>query len=86
MNRGFVSIETLAAYLDVSQNTVESWVSQGLLPAPRKIGERTRRWKLAEVDDWLDRGNNSRTLGEDMDHAIANANIRRSNKRLSGIA
>lgn len=44
-----VSKKTLAGLLDVSETTVDTWVRQGLLPRPMKIGGSTR-WRLETVE------------------------------------
>jgi predicted DNA-binding transcriptional regulator AlpA len=51
----FVSIETLAAELDLSPTTVRDLVRRGVLPQGRRIGGSVR-WKWAEVEAMLDRG------------------------------
>lgn len=60
---GYVDCKGLAEYLSVSEDTIELWVRQGLIPPPYKIGERTRRWRLKAVDDWLDERNNAPRIG-----------------------
>jgi predicted DNA-binding transcriptional regulator AlpA len=47
---------TLAQHICVSASTIENWVAQGILPAPRKRGGKLM-WKWAEVDAWLTDGN-----------------------------
>jgi hypothetical protein len=42
-------IVTLAQHLCCSTNTIENWVGQGILPAPRKRGGKLM-WKWDEVD------------------------------------
>ncbi len=44
---------TLCAHICVSANTVETWVSQGILPPPRKRGGK-RMWKWDEVNEYLE--------------------------------
>ena len=46
---------TLCAHICVSPNTVETWVTQGILPPPRKRGGKLM-WKWSEVDDLLTNG------------------------------
>jgi len=43
---------TLARHICVSEQTVMNWVSQGILPAPRKRGGKLL-WKWSEVDERL---------------------------------
>lgn len=45
----YVSKATLAAELDMSESTVDSYVQRGLLPKPIKRGGSVR-WCWAEVD------------------------------------
>jgi predicted DNA-binding transcriptional regulator AlpA len=53
----WMDINTLAAHLCVSTNTIEKWSKDGTIPPPRRPG-RKLMWKWAEVDDWL-------TVGKD---------------------
>ena len=48
-------ISTLCEHICVSENTVDAWVRQGLLPPPRRRGGK-RLWKWAEVESYLERG------------------------------
>lgn len=41
-------IATLAAHLDVSENTIDNWVKIGKIPAPKTIGGK-RLWVWEEV-------------------------------------
>ena len=43
---------TLCKHTCLSETTVENWVSQGILPPPRKHGGKLM-WKWAEVDEKL---------------------------------
>lgn len=45
----YVSKATLAAELDMSESTIDSYVQRGLLPKPIKRGGSVR-WRWAEVD------------------------------------
>lgn len=44
----YVSKATLAAEMDMSESTVDSWVQRGWLPKPFKLGGSVR-WCWAEV-------------------------------------
>jgi predicted DNA-binding transcriptional regulator AlpA len=44
--------EVLALCLGVVDNTLEAWVAQSVIPAPRKRGGKLL-WKWSEVDEWL---------------------------------
>jgi predicted DNA-binding transcriptional regulator AlpA len=46
---------TLASHICVSATTIDNWVAQGIIPAPRKRGGKLM-WEWAEVDDWLRNG------------------------------
>tara|TARA_R110000851_G_scaffold159249_2_gene302505 strand:+ start:812 stop:1054 length:243 start_codon:yes stop_codon:yes gene_type:complete len=48
----FVSKATLAAELDVSESTIDSFVKRGLLPQPFKLGGSVR-WSWADVASQL---------------------------------
>lgn len=45
-------LATLALHISVCPNTVDNWVTQGILPPPRKRGGKLM-WKWDEVDAWL---------------------------------
>ncbi len=47
---------TLAKHICVSANTIDNWVSQGIIPPPRKRGGKLM-WKWVEVDERLTMGN-----------------------------
>jgi predicted DNA-binding transcriptional regulator AlpA len=46
---------TLCAHICVSDNTVDAWVAQGVLPPPVKRGGKLM-WKWDQVDQWLTNG------------------------------
>lgn len=46
---------TLCAHICATPNTVDAWVSQGILPPARKRGGKLM-WKWAEVDEYLSNG------------------------------
>jgi hypothetical protein len=48
-------IGTLARHVSICPNTVDNWVTQGILPPPRKRGGKLM-WKWEEVDAWLSKG------------------------------
>ena len=45
----YVSADTLAQLLDVSETTIWDWTRKSVLPRPVKIGGSTR-WKWSEVE------------------------------------
>lgn len=52
MTRGhWVSVDTIAAHLGVSRDSIDSWIEQKGFPAHR-VG-RLLRFKLSEVDQWV---------------------------------
>jgi len=58
-NEPWVSLDAVAAHLDVSKDTVYRWINHRGMPA-HKVG---RKWKfkVSEVDAWVREGN----AGED---------------------
>lgn len=51
MERRFISVEDLAKYLDLSINTIYSWVYQRKIPY-WKFG-RLVKFDLREIDEWI---------------------------------
>lgn len=47
----FIDVEELASYLDISKNTVYSWVNQRRIPC-FKIG-RLVKFDLNEIETWI---------------------------------
>jgi predicted DNA-binding transcriptional regulator AlpA len=52
----YISRKRAARQLDMSPDTFDSYVRQGILPPPKRRGKLTR-WKWAEIRDVLDGGN-----------------------------
>lgn len=48
-----LSDRELARLLGVSRASVWRWTARKLLPAPVTIGERTRRWRQADIERFL---------------------------------
>ena len=48
-------ITALCKHISCSSHTVDQWVAQGILPAPRRYGGKLM-WKWSEVDDYLTHG------------------------------
>ncbi len=65
---------TLCKHLCLSAKSVENWVAQGILPAPRKRGGKLM-WKWAEVDARLTLGDASGSPDADAER-IKNATRR----------
>ena len=53
----WVSLRGIAEHLNLSKETIYTWVKQGLIPAS-KIG-RNWRFKISEVDKWIKENNKS---------------------------
>jgi len=51
MNKRFIGIEDLAQYLDISTNTIRSWVWMRQIPYV-KVG-RLVKFDLNEIEEWL---------------------------------
>ena len=49
-----VGIEDVASYLDISKDTIRSWIKKGTIPF-RKVG-RQYKFRLSEVNAWVDSG------------------------------
>jgi len=77
----WVDMPRLCAEICCSPNTVDAWVSQGILPPPRRRGGKSL-WKWAEVDEWLTNGppNSLETEAE----RIRNAARREAQERRAG--
>ncbi len=43
-----------AAYIEIAKSTFWAWVSQGKLPAGRKLSARTTVWRKSELDTFLE--------------------------------
>jgi predicted DNA-binding transcriptional regulator AlpA len=66
----WIDTVSLAQHICISTSTIENWVSQGILPPPRKRGGKLL-WKWAEVDEWLSNGNSQgRTDAENITEAV----------------
>jgi predicted DNA-binding transcriptional regulator AlpA len=51
-----VDAKALAGLLGVCERTVRSMDSSGRLPKPLRLNDRSVRWVVAEVQDWLRAG------------------------------
>ena len=54
MNEAWSSLEEVATYLGVNQDTIRNWIKKTDIPA-HKIG-RQWKFKLSEVDAWVKSG------------------------------
>jgi len=50
----WLTVEQIAAYLQVSKETIYRWLDRGKIPAHR-VGKQWR-FKTIEVDEWVRRG------------------------------
>ncbi len=46
-------VEDMVRLFDVTERCIWTWVSQGRLPQPRRIGRRWTRWPKEEIDALL---------------------------------
>ncbi|MEI2609582.1 MAG: helix-turn-helix domain-containing protein [Candidatus Promineifilaceae bacterium] len=59
MEDRWLSVEEIAAYLGINQDTVYKWITRKQLPA-HKVG-RLWRFRREEVDDWVRHNDNPGT-------------------------
>ena len=50
----WVSLEGIAAHLDVSKDTIRVWIKKGTIPY-HKVG-RQYKFRVSEVDAWVESG------------------------------
>jgi predicted DNA-binding transcriptional regulator AlpA len=50
----FVNARQLSHYLGICEKTLFRWCKASLFPAPIRVGRRTLRWRVADVDKFLD--------------------------------
>jgi excisionase family DNA binding protein len=50
----WVSLDDVAHYLDVTKDTVRSWIRKGSIPS-HKIGKQWK-FKISEIDEWVASG------------------------------
>ena len=50
----WVSLEDIAGHLDVSKDTIRSWIKKGTIPY-HKVG-RQYKFRVSEVDAWVESG------------------------------
>jgi excisionase family DNA binding protein len=51
-----LTIEEVADQLQVTPRTIERWIVSREIPPPIRIGRRVRRWKVDELQEWIDGG------------------------------
>ncbi len=54
MSEPWVSVDEVASHLGVAKDTIYRWIESKALPAHR-VG-RLWKFKLSEIDDWVQRG------------------------------
>lgn len=47
----YIPAKEVASRYGVGISTIWQWVKSGLLPAPKKFGQRCTRWDTDELDD-----------------------------------
>lgn len=50
----WVSLEDIAAHLDISKDTIRAWIKKGTIPY-HKVG-RQYKFRVSEVDAWVESG------------------------------
>jgi len=48
-----INVQTVASMLGTGKSTIWRWVSNGMLPEPVRLGMRTTRWKLSEINQFI---------------------------------
>ncbi|WP_228068987.1 helix-turn-helix transcriptional regulator [Marivivens aquimaris] len=46
----YMSVQQVAVRFGVSKDSIWRWVRQGAFPQGRKLGGRTRRWSVGEIE------------------------------------
>ncbi|WP_413821066.1 helix-turn-helix transcriptional regulator [Tateyamaria sp.] len=61
----FISDKELAARLSVSRSTVWRWIHEHEdFPCPYALSPGCKRWKVAEIDVWIDGRSSTRKCGK----------------------
>ncbi|MFT4961156.1 MAG: prophage regulatory protein [Paracoccaceae bacterium] len=50
----YLSVDQVAVRFNVSKDSIWRWRRDGEFPAPRKLGGRTTRWRLSDIEEWED--------------------------------
>lgn len=48
--------KTLRKRLSVSLRTIRAWDAGGKLPTPTKLGPKLKKWRVDEIEAWLEAG------------------------------
>jgi prophage regulatory protein len=49
-----LKVSELAKFLGVAPSTIYRWLECGKLPRPFELGEAAVRWRLSEIEQWLE--------------------------------
>ena len=79
----YLDIAALRFHLSTSETTINIWVKEGKLPAPRWVGGK-RLWKTSEVCDYID--NPPEDVAGRIRNEAAQRSVRGSDGRISWIS
>ncbi len=48
----YLSVNQVATRFNVSKDSIWRWRRDGEFPAPMKLGGRTTRWRLSDIEEW----------------------------------
>lgn len=48
----FLTVEQVAQRYSVSKDTIWRWRREGDFPRPVKLGDKTTRWRLRDLEEW----------------------------------
>ena len=48
----YLSVDQVASRFSVSKDSIWRWRRDGEFPTPVKLGGRTTRWRLADIEAW----------------------------------
>ena len=49
-----LKVAELAKFLGVAPSTIYRWLECGKLPRPFELGEAAVRWRMSEIEAWLE--------------------------------
>jgi prophage regulatory protein len=49
-----LKVSELAKFLGVAPSTIYRWLDSGKLPQPYEIGDAAVRWRMSEINQWLE--------------------------------
>ena len=50
-----LKVSELAKFLGVAPSTIYRWLDTGKLPQPYEIGDAAVRWRMSEINQWLEK-------------------------------